>query len=137
MSPAWPLLFPPLQPHDGGWLEVGEGHALRYDVAGHPGAPAALVLHGGPGAGCSADDRRWFDPTRWRIVTLDQRGSGRSRAAQPLRANTTAHLVSDVDRLRRHLGIDRWLLFGGSWGSTLALACAQAQPQRCATNARP
>ncbi len=127
---AWQVLHPPVQHHDHGCLEVGDGHALYWEQCGHPGAPAALFVHGGPGAGCTAEDRRWFDPLRWRTVLFDQRGCGRSRALDPLRANTTAHAVADMEALRQHLGLDAWLLFGGSWGSTLALAYAQAHPQR-------
>ena len=119
---AWQLLHPPLACHEWGWLEVGEGHALYWESSGHPGAPAALFLHGGPGAGSRPDDRRWFDPQRWRIVLFDQRGCGRSRADDLLHANTTPHLVADIEALRAHLGIGSWLLFGGSWGATLALA---------------
>jgi proline iminopeptidase len=128
-SHAWQVLFPPLQAFDGGWLDVGEGHAVHWNMAGHPNAPVALFLHGGPGAGCAPDDRRWFDPQRWRVVLMDQRGCGLSRAPDLRHANTTAHLVADIDRLRLHLGVQRWLLFGGSWGATLALAYAQAHPQ--------
>ena len=127
---AWQLLHPPLACHEWGWLEVGEGHALYWESSGHPGAPAALFLHGGPGAGSRPDDRRWFDPQRWRIVLFDQRGCGRSRADDLLHANTTPHLVADIEALRAHLGIGSWLLFGGSWGATLALAYAQQHPQR-------
>lgn len=127
---AWQVMHPPLQPWCSEWLEVGEGHRVYFEQCGHPGAPAALFLHGGPGAGCTADDRRWFNPQRWRVVLMDQRGAGRSTAADPLHANTTAHLLADIDQLRRHLGIERWMLFGGSWGATLALAYAQVHPQR-------
>lgn len=123
-------MHPPCSAHHEGLLDVGDGHALHFSVAGHPGAPVALFLHGGPGAGCRDDDRRWFDARRWRIVLVDQRGCGLSRTAAPLRANTTAHLVADLERLRRHLDIERWLLFGGSWGSTLALAYAQRHRER-------
>ena len=127
---AWQLLHPPLACHDSGWLEVGEGHAIYWECSGHPSAPAALFLHGGPGAASRPEDRRWFDPQRWRIVLFDQRGCGRARAADPLHANTTPHLVADIEALRLHLGTPSWLLFGGSWGATLALAYAQQHPQR-------
>ena len=123
------MLHPPRQPWQQDWLDVGDGHAVFFEQSGHPGAAAALVLHGGPGASSTSDDRRWFDAQHWRVVLMDQRGCGRSRAAAPLQANTTAHLVADIEALRRHLGIARWLLLGGSWGSTLALAYAQAHPQ--------
>ncbi len=128
---AWQVLHPPVQPYDQSWLNVDDGHQLYWEQCGHPGAPVALFLHGGPGAGCTPQDRRWFDPQQWRTVLLDQRGCGRSRAAQgALHANTTAHLVADLEVLRRHLGIGQWLLFGGSWGASLALAYAQAHPRR-------
>ena len=130
ISSAWQLQFPPLQPHDGGWLDVGEGHQLHWTCSGHPGAPAVLFVHGGPGAGCTSDDRRWFDPQRWRIVQFDQRGAGLSRAEDLLHANTTPHLLADMEALRIHLGIGRWALFGGSWGATLALAYAQQHAQQ-------
>lgn len=123
-------MHPPRQPWDEGWLEVGDGHAIFWEQSGHPGAPAALFLHGGPGAASTPHDRRWFHPQQWRTVLFDQRGCGRSRADNLLRANTTDHLVADIEALRRHLGAPDWLLFGGSWGATLALAYAQAHPQR-------
>lgn len=127
---AWQLLHPPLQCHRQGWLDVADGHQIYFEESGHPGAPAALFIHGGPGAGCTPHDRRWFNPQRWRIVLFDQRGAGRSRAVAALHANTTAHLVGDIEKLRQHLNVSQWLLFGGSWGATLALAYAQAHPQR-------
>lgn len=127
---AWQSLYPPVQSHAQGFLTRDHGHALHWEQAGHPGAPAALVLHGGPGAGCSPGDRRWFDPSRWRIVLLDQRGAGRSTPGGHLQANDLAHALDDIETLREHLGIARWLLFGGSWGSTLALAYAQRHPYR-------
>jgi proline iminopeptidase len=128
---AWQVLHPPVQPYGQDWLSVGDGHRLYWEQSGHPGAPVALFLHGGPGMGCSGEDRRWFDPRQWRTVLLDQRGCGRSLSERgPLVANTTAHLVADLEVLRQHLRITQWMLFGGSWGSTLALAYAQAHPQR-------
>ena len=127
---AWQAMHPPLQCHAQGWLDVGDGHEIHWEQSGHPLGQPALFLHGGPGAGCCADDRRWFDPQRYRIVLFDQRGAGRSRPAGRLQANTTAHLVRDIEALRIHLSIDGWLLFGGSWGATLALAYAQQHPQR-------
>ena len=129
LTHAWQVMHPPRQPWDRGWLDVGDGHEIAFEQCGHPGAPVALVLHGGPGACSAPDDRRWFDPRQWRVVLADQRGCGRSRAVDPLHANTTAHLVADLEALRRHLGVAQWLLLGGSWGSTLALAYAQAHPQ--------
>ena len=129
---AWQVMHPPRQPWQQDWLDMGDGHAVYFEQSGHPGAPAALVLHGGPGAGCTAQDHRWFDARHWRVVLMDQRGCGRSRAVDLLQANTTAHLVADIEALRQNLGIPRWLLLGGSWGSTLALAYAQAHPKRVA-----
>ncbi|WP_275691327.1 prolyl aminopeptidase [Pseudonocardia broussonetiae] len=126
---------PPLAPHDGGMLDVGDGQRLRWDVRGNPDGTPAVVLHGGPGSGAPTGMHRSFDPDRYRIVQFDQRGCGGStpHASDPatsLAANTTAHLVADVERLREHLGVDRWVVVGGSWGSTLALAYAQAHPER-------
>src|SRR5688500_1856142 len=114
-------------------LDVGDGHHLYWEVSGN-GVPA-VVLHGGPGSGCSGRERRYFDPSAYRIVLFDQRGAGRSipHASEPgadFSANTTPHLVGDIERLREHLGIERWLVRGGSWGATLALAYAQREPLR-------
>jgi len=103
---------------------------MYWETAGNPQGQPAVFLHGGPGAGASADHRRFFDPTHYRIVVYDQRGAGRSRPFGETRANTTQHLVDDLEDLRGHLGIERWLVFGGSWGSSLALAYAQAHPER-------
>lgn len=129
-SHAWQVMYPPLQSHAHGWLDVGDGHQIYWEECGNPAAPAALFVHGGPGAGCTPNDRRWFDPSRWRILLLDQRGAGRSRPLGHLVANRTQDLVRDIESLRQHRGVDRWLLFGGSWGATLALAYAQQHPQR-------
>jgi acetolactate synthase I/II/III large subunit len=129
---AWRWMYPPLQCHAQGWLDVGDGHEIYWESCGNPMGAPALFVHGGPGAGCAADDRRWFDPRHYRVVLFDQRAAGRSRSQGELRANTTAHLVADIERLRDLLHIDRWLLFGGSWGSTLSLAYAQCHPQRVA-----
>jgi proline iminopeptidase len=128
-SHAWQWMYPPLQCHAQGWLPVGDGHEIYWETCGNPMGAPALFVHGGPGAGCTAADRRWFNPQHYRIVLLDQRGAGRSRPAGELRANTTEHLVRDMEALRRHLQIKDWLLFGGSWGATLALAYAQRFPQ--------
>jgi proline iminopeptidase len=123
-------LFPPVEPHRTGLLPLDGLHEMYWETAGNPQGQPAVFLHGGPGAGASADHRRFFDPTHYRIVVYDQRGAGRSRPFGETRANTTQHLVDDLEDLRGHLGIERWLVFGGSWGSSLALAYAQAHPER-------
>ena len=110
-------------------IEVGEGHSLYVEQCGNPQGRPVVVLHGGPGGGCSPFMRRFFDPAYWRVILFDQRGCGRSRPAAEVRANTTAHLVRDIETIRRLIGIDEWMLFGGSWGATLALAYAQAHPE--------
>lgn len=130
-----PELYPLLEPHACGMLEVGDGHRVYWEQCGNPRGRPALVLHGGPGSGCSPAARRYFDPAAWRIVLFDQRGAGRStpHASAPgvdLATNTTAHLLADIERLRVHLGIERWLVQGASWGSTLGLAYAQRHPER-------
>lgn len=127
--------YPPLEPDDSGMLDVGDGQQVYWETSGNPGGVPAVFLHGGPGGGCSPLHRQVFDPERYRIVLTDQRGCGRSlpHAWEPeadLSTNTTWHLVADLERLREHLGIERWLVFGGSWGSTLALAYAQTHPSR-------
>jgi proline iminopeptidase len=124
-------LFPEIEPFDQGRLNVGHGHALYFEQCGNPKGVAALFLHGGPGAGATAAHRRFFDPAFYRIVIFDQRGAGRSTPLGSLEGNTTPELVSDIETLRRHLGVEKWLVFGGSWGSTLALAYGQAHPERC------
>jgi proline iminopeptidase len=123
------ILYPPSEPFDRGWLPVGSGHELYYEQLGRRDGPAVLFLHGGPGGGGDTQARRFFDASRWRVVLFDQRGAGRSRPFASLVDNTTWHLVADIERLRRHLGIERWLVFGGSWGSTLALAYAETHPE--------
>jgi len=123
-------LFPEIGPYETGYLPLTGGHVMYWEQVGNPRGAPALFLHGGPGAGAGAVHRRFFDPGFWRTVIFDQRGAGRSRPLGSLVQNTTADLVNDIESLRRHLGVDRWLLFGGSWGSTLALAYAQAYPQR-------
>jgi proline iminopeptidase len=127
--------YPPLEPYEHGMLDTGDGNLVYWEACGNPHGVPALVLHGGPGSGCTPGMRRLFDPDRYRIVLFDQRGCGRSRphASDPttsLLANTTAHLITDIELLREALGVPRWLLFGGSWGSTLALAYAQTYPAR-------
>ena len=123
-------LYAPIEPYRSGWLPVGSGHSLYWEEAGNPDGPVALFLHGGPGAGIAPVHRRFFDPKHWRVVLFDQRGAGRSLPAASLVDNTTEHLVADIEALRLHLGIERWLAFGGSWGSTLALAYGEAHPER-------
>ena len=123
-------LFPEIGPLETGYLPLSGGHIMYWEQAGNPQGAPVLFLHGGPGAGAGAVHRRFFDPGFWRIVIFDQRGAGRSRPLGELADNTTHHLVDDIEALRWHLGIDRWLLFGGSWGSTLALAYAQSHPER-------
>lgn len=125
-----PTLYPPIEPYASGFIAVDGGHQIYWEMCGNPLGTPALFLHGGPGGGSSASDRRWFDPQRYRIVLFDQRGCGRSRPCASLAGNTTAHLVSDIETLRIHCGIERWLLMGGSWGATLALAYAQRFPAR-------
>jgi len=120
-------------PYDQGMLDVGAGNRIYWEAVGNPDGKAAVCVHGGPGSGCGPSWARYFDPAKYRVILFDQRGCGRSTpnaadAGTDLSVNTTAHLVADLDRLRRHLGIDRWLVFGGSWGSTLGLAYAQAHP---------
>jgi proline iminopeptidase len=128
-----PDLYPKIEPYDQGMLNVGHGQRIYWEVCGNPHGKPAVVLHGGPGSGCTPEVRRCFDPATYRIVLFDQRGSGRStpHASDPdtdLSANTTHHLLRDIETLRRLLGIERWLVFGSSWGATLALAYAQQLP---------
>ncbi len=125
-------LFPEIGPFETGYLPLSGGHVMYWEQVGNPRGRPVLFLHGGPGAGAGAVHRRFFDPDFWRVVIFDQRGAGRSRPLGSLADNTTPALVSDIETLRHHLGIDKWLLFGGSWGSTLALAYAQACPERVA-----
>ncbi len=123
-------LFPPLEPFESGRLNVTPRHSLYWEQSGNLQGRPVVFLHGGPGAGASADHRRFFDPRSYRIVILDQRGAGRSTPLGDIEDNTTPALIADLEALRAHLGIDRWQVFGGSWGSTLALAYAQAHPER-------
>ena len=127
------ILYPPIEPYETGFLVAGEGQRVYWEQSGNPEGKPVVFLHGGPGGGTSDWHRRFFDPERYRIILLDQRGCGRStpHVSEPdadLRHNTTWHLVADIDLLRRNLGIERWMVFGGSWGSTLALAYAQCHP---------
>ncbi|MCC6472811.1 MAG: prolyl aminopeptidase [Burkholderiales bacterium] len=124
-------LFPEIEPRASGILPLDGLHAMYWEECGNPHGIPAVFLHGGPGAGSVAGHRRFFDPGAYRIVVYDQRGAGRSTPLGELRDNTTPHLIEDLEKLRRHLRIERWLVFGGSWGSTLALAYAEAYPERC------
>ncbi|MBX3692253.1 prolyl aminopeptidase [Dokdonella sp.] len=122
--------YPEIEPFDSGHLQVSPLHRIYYEQCGNPRGKPVVFLHGGPGAGCNAKARRFFDPAHYRIVLFDQRGCGRSTPHAELADNTTWHLVADIETLRVHLGIERWQVFGGSWGSTLALAYAERHPQR-------
>ena len=123
-------LYPDIAPYQTGSLQVDGRHTLYWEQCGNPEGKPVVVLHGGPGAGCSDNMRRFHDPAKYRIVLFDQRGAGRSTPHADLTDNTTWDLVADIERLREHLGIERWQVFGGSWGSTLALAYAETHPQR-------
>jgi len=130
--PGW---YPEIEPYDSGLLDVGDGQRIYWEECGNPAGKPAVFLHGGPGGGCKPGSRRMFDPARYRVVLFDQRGCGRSvpHVADHdtgLEHNTTAHLVADIERLREHRGIARWLVWGGSWGSTLAFAYAEQHPER-------
>jgi proline iminopeptidase len=124
-------LYPEIEPYSAGTLKLDGVHAMYWEQSGNPEGTPVLFLHGGPGAGASPAHRRFFDPAHYRIVIFDQRGAGRSTPLGELRDNTTPRLIADIERLRAHLGIERWLVFGGSWGSTLALAYGEAFPDRC------
>ena len=130
MSPQLRSLYPEIEPFDSGMLKVSALHTLYYEQSGNPNGKPVVFLHGGPGGGTNAKCRRFFDPAVYRIVLFDQRGCGKSTPHAELTDNTTPHLVEDIERLRTHLGVDRFLLFGGSWGSTLALAYAQTHPDK-------
>ena len=123
-------LYPSIDPYETGRLDVGDGHSLYWERCGTPGAKPVVFLHGGPGAGASPDHRRQFNPQRYDILLFDQRGCGRSTPHASLEANTTWHLVEDMERLRQMIGVERWMVYGGSWGSTLSLAYAQTHPER-------
>ncbi|MCH8001916.1 MAG: prolyl aminopeptidase [Proteobacteria bacterium] len=123
-------LFPPIEPFETGRLERDPPHRLYWEQSGRPDGQPVVFLHGGPGAGASPEHRRFFDPAHYRIIVFDQRGAGRSNPLGELSANTTPHLIADIEALRERLGVERWLVFGGSWGSTLAIAYAQAHPER-------
>ncbi len=130
MSSAHRSLYPEIEPYETGRLKVSALHTLYYEQCGNPRGKPVVFLHGGPGGGCNARCRQFFDPDAYRIILFDQRGCGRSTPHAELRENTTWDLVADIERLRAHLGIGRWQVFGGSWGSTLALAYAEAHPEQ-------
>lgn len=123
------LLFPEIEPHSKFWFRVSDVHELYVEECGNPDGQPVVFLHGGPGAGFSAFHRRLFDPAHYRIILFDQRGAGQSKPHADLRGNTTWDLVEDIEKLRKHLGVKQWMVFGGSWGSTLALAYAQTHPR--------
>ncbi|AEM42058.1 prolyl aminopeptidase [Ketogulonicigenium vulgare] len=127
---ATPQLFAPQAPYDQRMLDVGDGHSIYVEQVGNPAGIPVVVLHGGPGGGCSPAMRRYFDPAIYRVVLFDQRGCGRSRPHAQVAANTTWHLVADIELIRATLGIESWVVFGGSWGATLALIYAQSHPTR-------
>lgn len=122
--------YPEIEPYDSGMLDVGDGHTIYWEKVGTPGAKPAVFLHGGPGGGCNASHRRVFDPELYDVLLFDQRGCGRSVPHANLDANTTWHLVTDIERLREMCSVEKWLVFGGSWGSTLALTYSETHPER-------
>ncbi|TDK44404.1 prolyl aminopeptidase [Antarcticimicrobium luteum] len=123
-------LYPSFDPFDQRMVDVGQGHSIYVEQCGNPHGIPVVVLHGGPGGGCSPAMRRYFDPAVYRVILFDQRGCGRSRPHASVEDNTTWHLVADIERIRRLFGIDRWIVFGGSWGATLSLIYAQTHPER-------
>ncbi|MGH8728831.1 MAG: prolyl aminopeptidase, partial [Burkholderiales bacterium] len=125
-------MFRAIEPYSNEMLALDSTHTMYWEQSGNPNGAPVVFLHGGPGAGCVANHRRFFDPEHYRIVLFDQRGAGKSIPYAEIKDNTTPHLIADMEALREHLQIDRWLIFGGSWGSTLALAYAEAHPRRCA-----
>lgn len=124
-------LYPPIEPYHRGKLQVSDLHALYYEQSGNSAGKPVVFLHGGPGGGSIPLYRQYFDPSQWRIVIFDQRGCGQSTPHAELAENTTWDLVADIEKLRSHLGIEQWVVFGGSWGSTLALAYSETHPERC------
>jgi len=128
-------MFPPIEPYRTGYLKVGDGHQIYWEECGNPGGKPVVILHGGPGSGCTPNNRRYYDPERWRIVLFDQRNCGRSKphASETdidLSTNTTHHLILDIEQLRNELKIEKWAIQGASWGATLALAYAETHPER-------
>jgi proline iminopeptidase len=130
MNALDPVLYPAIEPYQSGYLAVSALHRVYFEQCGNPQGLPVLFVHGGPGGGCEPMHRRYFDPSTYRIILFDQRGAGRSRPLAELTDNTTPHLIADIERLRQQLRIERWLVFGGSWGSTLGLAYAEAHPDR-------
>ncbi|MBK1987250.1 prolyl aminopeptidase [Sphaerospermopsis aphanizomenoides BCCUSP55] len=124
-------LYPFISPYREGYLQVSELHNIHYEESGNPQGKPMIVLHGGPGGGCQPFYRQYFHPEKWRLIMFDQRGCGQSTPHAELQENTTWDLVSDIEKLREHLGIEKWVVFGGSWGSTLSLAYSQTHPSRC------
>ena len=131
VSGARAELFPAIEPYDSGFIALDHGHRMYWEQSGNPAGVPVVFLHGGPGAGTSPTHRRYFDPAHYRIVLFDQRGAGRSTPPGQIEANSTQHLIADMERLRALLGIDSWWLFGGSWGSALAMAYGADHPARC------
>jgi proline iminopeptidase len=130
MSPKRRTLYPAIEPYETGMLDVGDGHRLYWELCGNPDGKPVVFLHGGPGGGSSPDHRRQFNPDKYKILVFDQRGCGKSTPYASLENNTTWDLVGDIEKLREMVGVDKWQVFGGSWGSTLALAYAQTHPSR-------
>ncbi len=124
-------LYPPREAYKEGKLQVSDVHAVYFEESGNPQGQPIIVLHGGPGGGCPNYYRQYFNPEKWRVIMFDQRGCGKSTPHAELRENTTWDLVSDIEKLREHFKIDKWVVFGGSWGSTLSLAYSQTHPERC------
>ena len=124
-------LYPAIEPYESGMFPAGDGHEIYYELSGNPKGKPVVFLHGGPGSGSGPEHRRFFDPKRYRILVFDQRGAGRSTPIASIENNTTQHLIRDIEALRAKLGVKRWVVFGGSWGSTLALAYAAAHPEAC------
>jgi len=129
-TPKYRELYPPIEPFDDAFLRVSDLHTIHYEQVGNPAGKPALFLHGGPGGGLADYYRQFFDPKAYRVILIDQRGSGKSNPHASLEENTTWTLVSDIEQVRQHLNIDKWVVFGGSWGSTLAIAYAEKHPQR-------
>lgn len=125
------ILYPAIEPYKHDFLPVSDGHNIYWEECGNPDGLPVIFLHGGPGAGCSPHDRRFFDPAFYRIILIDQRGCGRSQPHLSLESNTTWHLINDIEVLRNYLQIKKWVVFGGSWGSTLALVYAESYPASC------